>query len=1189
MDVADFSVVTPDTPPLPMVAVLNEIHYAPADKTSREEFVELLSVSDGSVDLSGWRITGGIEFTFPNGTTLAPGGYVVVAEDPAVMATRFGYAKALGPFSGGLRSTGDSLILRDPDGHRRDEVSYGRGFPWPTGGGEGGYSIEKISPLLDGKHGGSWRLSAPMGAVTTLVPTAATWRYLKGTKEASSPTTAWRATSFDDSTWLSGQTPIGYGETFLNTVLSDMSSSYSSVFLRIAFNVTDPKALGRLRLEAQIDDGMVIWLNGTNVGRFNMASTSPAFNALAQSAVESQDFLPFDLGEASVLLVPGKNVLAIQFHNQSLAGSNDAFVEARLLATATDRGPTPGAKNARYEANTPPLIDSVNHRPISPRTAEPITITARISDSDGISAVKLEYQLVDPGVYVRLTDPKYAQDWTAVPMKDDGTGGDAVAADGVYSALLDASLSKHRRLIRYRITATDGKSVAIRVPYADDPQPNFALFVYDGVPAWRGASQPGVTPVIDFGSDVMTRLPVYHLIALESDVLKSQYDSAYESGHFYATMVEGGIVYDHIEFENRGEFSTYISGKNKWRFHFGRGHEFQARNDFGQPYKSRWRTMNLSACATPWVPPNRGMACLDESVAFRLYALAGTLAPHMNYLHFRVIDESEEQSLTDQYRGDLWGLYGTIEQTDGAFLDERNLPDGNLYKVESGQGDKRNQGPFPPLDSSDYDTFRNGFNASQPIAWWRSNLDLPAYYAFRSTDRIVNNMDIRDGWNHCIYLHPQTKRWTPMPWDLDMLYMPVTHWSGVINLQNSIMQHPELMMEYRNRARELSDLLYTNEELGALVEEQALFAGSPSLPGMLSFAQLDQAMWNYHPRTASAHKGAFYRNPASASFRGGVVNRTLVSADHAGMARYLKDFTLTGYGANQLATESADPDIPARPTMMYVGSSGYPLDGIRFQTSAFSDPQGAATFAALRWRVAEVTPASVAPDLRNPRRYEIEAAWESPLITTWNDTITIPPEVLRVGGVHRARVRMMDNTGRWSRWSAPIEFTVGGASQPPVQTQSLRVTELHFHPLGELAEEFIEITNIGSTTVDLSNVAITDGVSFRFADAAIKQIAPGQRIVVVENIDDFRARYGKTGIAIAGQYKDKLSNGGERVILTYGKNIPILDFTYDDKWHPMADGQGRSLEIIAPNGMVDKWSSSSGWRASTGRGGTPGN
>ncbi len=1005
--------VPPEDPPLPRVAVLNEIHYAPADKTSREEFIELVSVSDSALDLSGWRLTGGVDYTFPAGTTLAPGAYLVIAENPAVLAARFPGVRALGPFAGGLASSGDTIILRDELSRRRDEVSYGRGFPWPTGGGDGGYSIEKINPSLDGKHGGSWRLS-------------------------------------------------------------------------------------------------------------------------------------------------------------------------------TASGPTPVARNARYDDNAPPLIDNVAHRPLTPRTGEAVTVTARITDSNGVSAVKLEYQLVEPGAYVRRTDPAYSQGWTSVVMRDEGTAGDAVAGDGVFTAVVDGATSKHRRLVRYRITATDGTSRSVQVPYPDDPQPNFAWFVYDGVPLWRGANQPGVTPLTDYGPEVMARLPIYHLLAQESDVTQSQYVSAYESAHFYGTIVESGIVYDHITFENRGEFSTYQSGKNKWRFHFGRGHEFQARDDFGQPYKTRWRTMNLSACATPWVPPNRGMGCLDESVAFRLYALAGTLAPKMNYLHFRVVDEAEEQNATDQYRGDLWGLYGTIEQTDGAFLDERGLPDGNVYKVEGGLGDKRNQGPLPPLSSADYDAFRTGFNSSQPITWWRSNLNLPAYFAFRATDRVVNNMDLRDGWNHCIYLNPQTMLWTPMPWDLDMLYMPVTHWSGVINLQNSILQHAELMTEYRNRGRELADLLFTNDQLGALVDEQAAWIGREVAIGKPSFVQLDAAMWNYHPRTTASHKGAFYRNPASTTFRGGVVNRTLVSADHAGMVRWLKDFTLTGYGATQLATESADAAIPDRPTLSYVGSAGYPLDDIRFRTTPFSDPQGAATFGAMRWRVAEVTPATVIPDLVTPRKYEIESAWESPILTTWNDTISIPPEVLRVGGVHRARVRMMDNTGRWSRWSLPIEFTVAGPARPPVQTTDLRITELHFHPAGDFAEEFIEIMNIGTATVDLSNVAITDGVRYSFAESTVKQIGPGERVVVVENSDDFRARYGNTGIKIAGQYKDKLSNGGERIFLTFGKNVPIQDFTFNDKWYPLSDGQGHSLEIIDPKAATTSWNGASAWQASQNKGGTPG-
>src|SRR5207247_2067860 len=196
-------------------------------------------------------------------------------------------------------------------------------------------------------------------------------------------------------------------------------------------------------------------------------------------------------------------------------------------------------------------------------------------------------------------------------------------------------------------------------------------------PAWRGASRPGATQARLFSAELMASLPIYHLLAIESDVLKSQYDGAYEDVQFLGTMVYDGEVYDHMEFENRGEFSTYVSGKNKWRLHFNRAHEFQARDNYGTKYKTTWRTMNISAVASPWVPTNRGMAGLDEGVAFKLYNLAGIPTPSTNYFQLRVIDEAVEAHPTDQYRGDLWGLYLTIEHTDGRFLDERGLPDGN--------------------------------------------------------------------------------------------------------------------------------------------------------------------------------------------------------------------------------------------------------------------------------------------------------------------------------------------------------------------------------------------------------------------------------------------------------------------------------------------------------------------------------
>src|SRR5437762_269747 len=61
--------------------VINEIHYNPDLKTEHVEFIELFNAGTNTVDLSGWYFSDGVSFTFPNGTFLAPGGYLVVAQD----------------------------------------------------------------------------------------------------------------------------------------------------------------------------------------------------------------------------------------------------------------------------------------------------------------------------------------------------------------------------------------------------------------------------------------------------------------------------------------------------------------------------------------------------------------------------------------------------------------------------------------------------------------------------------------------------------------------------------------------------------------------------------------------------------------------------------------------------------------------------------------------------------------------------------------------------------------------------------------------------------------------------------------------------------------------------------------------------------------------------------------------------
>ena len=74
------------------------------------------------------------------------------------------------------------------------------------------------------------------------------------------------------------------------------------------------------------------------------------------------------------------------------------------------------------------------------------------------------------------------------------------------------TVQQHRRLIRYRISATDSTNSSIRTPYTDDPPQNFAYFVYDSIPAWSGAARPGTTTPVSYQPALLESVPPFHLI-----------------------------------------------------------------------------------------------------------------------------------------------------------------------------------------------------------------------------------------------------------------------------------------------------------------------------------------------------------------------------------------------------------------------------------------------------------------------------------------------------------------------------------------------------------------------------------------------------------------------------------------------------------------------------------------------------
>ena len=170
-------------------------------------------------------------------------------------------------------------------------------------------------------------------------------------------------------------------------------------------------------------------------------------------------------------------------------------------------------------------------------------------------------------------------------------------------------------------------------------------------------------------------------------------------------------------------------------------------------------------------------------------------------------------------------------------------------------------------------------------------------------------------------------------------------------------------------------------------------------------------------------------------------------------------------------------------------------------------------------------------------------------------------------------------------WSALTE-----ASFTLIQTyDTLRITEIAYHPAAEGdvdgdAFEFLELKNVGTETIDLSGVRCVDGIDHTFALGT--RLEPGRFAVLVANAEAFARRH--PGVAVAGVYSGRLSNGGERVALVHASGTPLCEVTYavDSPWPAAADGQGFSLVPMDSNGTTT--SQSSAWRASARIGGSPG-
>ncbi|MBN1950212.1 MAG: lamin tail domain-containing protein [Bacteroidales bacterium] len=132
--------------------LITEIFYNPASDPALA-FVEVFNPKHSTdIDLGGYSFDGDIQFTFPTGSLLKPGSYLVIAANP----TRFSPGIEVWQWSSGsLSDTAGTILLKDDLGSLVDSVHYKNSPPWP--GTSGDYSIELKDFFLDNNDGSNWQ------------------------------------------------------------------------------------------------------------------------------------------------------------------------------------------------------------------------------------------------------------------------------------------------------------------------------------------------------------------------------------------------------------------------------------------------------------------------------------------------------------------------------------------------------------------------------------------------------------------------------------------------------------------------------------------------------------------------------------------------------------------------------------------------------------------------------------------------------------------------------------------------------------------------------------------------------------------------------------------------------------------------------------------------------------------------
>ncbi|RIK78824.1 MAG: hypothetical protein DCC68_14305 [Planctomycetota bacterium] len=345
-----------------------------------EEWIELYNRSAADVDLTGWKLRGGIDYNFAPGTTIAAGQYLVVANDSAALATKYPGITIVGDFSRNLSNHDDVVRLEAPDDNPADEVHYYEGNgEWPALADGGGSTLELRDPDADNARAGAWAASTPA---------AAEWQTITYRGVAQNP-----PGSNDPTNWY--EFVLGLldsGEVLIDdvSVLEDPNGTRIQRVLNGSFN-----------------DGANNWRLLGNHGQHGLSGviaepgnlTNNVLKVVATGTTEHMGNHVVTTFAGSAPIVNGREY-EISLRAKWLSGSPqlhtrlyfNRLARTTILPTPSTAG-TPGLANSQRVANIGPTYSGFQHAPAVPQIGQAVTVSVVPSDPDGIASLAVKYSV----------------------------------------------------------------------------------------------------------------------------------------------------------------------------------------------------------------------------------------------------------------------------------------------------------------------------------------------------------------------------------------------------------------------------------------------------------------------------------------------------------------------------------------------------------------------------------------------------------------------------------------------------------------------------------------------------------------------------------------------------------------------------------------------------------------------------